>query len=60
MKTDTVFKRAYNDTLDLFSGLHRGETIPTEVQLGQKLGVSRTTIRKVLSALESRGVVVTG
>ena len=57
MKTDTVFKRAYNDALDLMSLLGGGEALPSENALSARLGVSRTTVRKVISTLHSRGVV---
>jgi DNA-binding GntR family transcriptional regulator len=56
MKTDTVFKRAFNDALDLIAGLPSGE-LPSESALSRQLGVSRTTVRKVLAALSARGVV---
>lgn len=57
MKTDAVFKRAFNDGLDLISGLRDGEALPSENELGARLTVSRTTVRKILSTLEARGVV---
>ncbi len=57
MKTDTVFKRAFNDTLDLVSGLGEGKHLPPENALSARLGVSRTTVRKVLSTLTERGVL---
>src|SRR5690349_3828635 len=57
MKTDTVFKRAFNDALDMISVLDVGEPLPSENTLGQRLRVSRTTVRKVLAELTSRGVV---
>lgn len=57
MKTDAVFKRAFNDSLDLISKLGDSEPIPSENHLSGRLGVSRTTVRKVLSTLEAQGVV---
>lgn len=57
MKTDTVFKRAYNDALDLVSRLSDGERLPSENALSAQLGVSRTTVRKVIAALQASGVV---
>ena len=53
MKTDTVFKRAFNDALDLLSELGDGEPLPSENALSAQLGVSRTTVRKVLATLAS-------
>lgn len=60
MKTDTVFKRAFNDALDLTAGLALGDPLPSETVLGQRLGVSRTTVRKVLAELAARGIVSDG
>jgi DNA-binding GntR family transcriptional regulator len=57
MKTDAVFKRAYNDAVDLVSKLGDGDPLPSENALSARLGVSRTTVRKVVSTLTARGVV---
>lgn len=57
MKSDTLFKRAYNDTLDLVAGLAEGERLPSENKLGAQLAVSRTTVRKILSTLAERGLI---
>ena len=57
MKTDAVFKRAFNDALDLISKLGDGEALPSENTLSARLGISRTTLRKILSTLGARGVV---
>lgn len=60
MKTDTVYKRAFNDALDLVSRLGENEALPSENLLAARLGVSRTTVRKVIAALEAGGVVSGG
>ena len=57
MKTDAVFKRAFNDALDLLSRLKKGDQLPSENILSSDLGVSRTTVRKVLASLATRGIV---
>jgi DNA-binding GntR family transcriptional regulator len=57
MKTDAVFKRAFNDALDLASRLAEGEHLPSENVLSARLGVSRTTVRKVIALLAARGIV---
>ncbi|MCO5162677.1 MAG: GntR family transcriptional regulator [Mesorhizobium sp.] len=57
MKTDTVFKRAFNDALDLVARLSEGESLPSENALSAQLSVSRTTVRKVIAALEAGGIV---
>jgi len=60
MKTDSVFKRAFNDALDLVDRLHDGDELPSENRLAAELEVSRTTVRKVLSMLASQGAVTPG
>ncbi len=57
MKTDTVYKRAFNQALELVSQLSHGDALPSENALSARLGVSRTTVRKVLSTLVEHGVV---
>ena len=57
MKSDAVFKRAFNDAVDVISNLHAGAALPSENELGGTLRVSRTTVRKILSTLEDRGIV---
>lgn len=57
MKTDTVFKRAFNDALDLVSSVAPGDPLPPENTLAADLGVSRTTVRKVIAALHAEGVL---
>lgn len=57
MKTDTVFKKAFNDALDFVSKFGEQELLPSENALSARLGVSRTTVRKVLSELSERGVI---
>jgi DNA-binding GntR family transcriptional regulator len=55
MKTDVVFKQAFNAMLDAMGGLERGSVLPSENELSRSLGVSRTTVRKVLAQLVERG-----
>jgi DNA-binding GntR family transcriptional regulator len=57
MKTDAVFKRAFNDAVELIAEHGDGEPLPSEYALRAKLGVSRTTVRKVISTLSARGIV---
>ena len=57
MKTDTVFKRAFNDAVDLMFKLGDGDPLPSENALRARLGVSRTTVRKIIATLVARGVV---
>ncbi len=57
MKTDTVFKRAFNDALDVISRIGRGGDLPSETELSLTLGASRTTVRKIISTLAERGIV---
>jgi DNA-binding GntR family transcriptional regulator len=57
MKKDAVFKRAFNAAVDLIAEFCDGEPLPSEHALRAKLGVSRTTVRKVISTLSARGIV---
>jgi DNA-binding GntR family transcriptional regulator len=56
MKTDTVYKRAYNQALQLLAKLGKGAAVPSENELSEALGVSRTTVRKVLDSFDRKGV----
>eukprot|EP01032_Pedospumella_encystans_P024207 gene24207-27385_t len=53
-KQNTVFKDAYNRTLKL---IEETDTLPSEPELGGLLGVSRTTVRTVLTRLGEAGLV---
>ena len=57
MKSDTVFKRAFNDALDLISKRLKGDQLPSENELAAQLKVSRTTVRKVIAELTERSIV---
>jgi len=58
VKTDTVFKRAFNGTLDLVAEVGEGRPMPSENTLSARLGVSRTTVRKIIAALDGQGVLI--
>ena len=57
MKSDTVFKQAFNDLLGILSALPADQALPSETDLSASLGVSRTTVRKALSLLDQRKLV---
>lgn len=57
MKSDTVFKRAFNELLAIVRAGAIGDVLPPETELGIRLGVSRTTVRKVLSTLYEKGFI---
>ncbi len=57
MKTEAVFKRAFNKAVDLIAEYGDSDPLPSENALRAKLGVSRTTVRKVISTLNERGIV---
>ena len=56
-RTDTRFRSAYNQTLDLLAPLAVDAALPSELKLAETLKVSRTVVRRVLQALAefSRG-----
>lgn len=60
MKTDTIYKKAFNDALDLLERMGPGTELPTENQLATEMEISRTTVRKVLEALKERGLISAG
>lgn len=53
-KRNTVFKKAFNAGL---TALAVGEELPSEAELGDRLGVSRTTVRSVLDHMAERGLI---
>lgn len=57
MKSDTLFKRAFNDAADVFAGFSDGQPLPSESELSARLRVSRTTVRKVIAVLAERGAI---
>ncbi|OQP87497.1 hypothetical protein BTR14_06105 [Rhizobium rhizosphaerae] len=57
MKTNVIYRRAYNHSLDHLAGQAPGTALPSEPALAALLGVSRTTVRAVLAALEAGGII---
>jgi DNA-binding GntR family transcriptional regulator len=57
MKTNTVYKRAYNRCLDLVADRVIGNDIGSENELSGELGVSRTTVRVILESLHKAGLI---
>lgn len=57
MKSRSVFKRAHNRCLDKLAGTEPGALLPAESKLALGLGVSRTTVRAVLSSFMSTGII---
>lgn len=58
MKSDTVYKRTFNQMLDQIQNCAIGTALPSETVLASDLGSSRTTIRKVLNDLCGIGLLV--
>ncbi len=57
MKSDTVFKKAFNELLDSLAQRPVGSRIDPETRLAESVGVSRTTIRKALRELSERRIL---
>nr|WP_321984314.1 GntR family transcriptional regulator [uncultured Lichenicoccus sp.] len=53
-KPNTLFKQAYNGSLDLIG---RTSGLPSEPELGAALHVSRTTVRAILQRLSEQGLL---
>ncbi len=58
MKSDTVYKKALNATLQLLRDGEFAAGLPSENKLRSQIGVSRTTVRKVVRELTERAIVV--
>jgi len=56
-RTDERFRTAYNAMLDVCSTLTRTDKLPSELNLADSLGVSRTIVRSALQRLDSKGIV---
>jgi len=57
VKTNTVFKRAHNKWLERLDAVAVGSEIGSEPAWAQALGVSRTTVRTIMAALEAKGIL---
>ncbi|TPI35083.1 GntR family transcriptional regulator [Mesorhizobium sp. B3-2-1] len=57
MKTDTVYKKAFNRVAHMMRDGQLAGQLPSENELRRRVGVSRTTIRKVLEELVHRAMV---
>jgi DNA-binding GntR family transcriptional regulator len=57
VKTNTVFKRAHNQWLSRLGAYAIGSDIGSEPYWAEALAVSRTTVRAVLAALASKGIL---
>ncbi|MET0258787.1 MAG: GntR family transcriptional regulator, partial [Methylobacterium sp.] len=53
-KPRTLFKEAFNRTLDLLAG---AQVLPSESELAGRLDVSRTTVRAVLNRMQEIGLI---
>jgi DNA-binding GntR family transcriptional regulator len=53
-RQNTVFKEAYNRCL---GDLSDRENLPSEPELGEKYGISRTTVRAILSRMRDSGLI---
>jgi len=57
MRTNAVYKKAFNQCLRLIEDVEIGGELGTENQLADQLGVSRTTIRLVIDGLTTGGII---
>jgi DNA-binding GntR family transcriptional regulator len=57
VKTNTVFKRAWNGLLAMLRARPIGSDLGSEIGLATALGVSRTTVRAILAAAAAAGLV---
>ncbi|MDP4022973.1 GntR family transcriptional regulator [Methylobacterium sp. NEAU 140] len=57
MRANTVYKRAYNQCLDILAGRPLGAWPVSEARLAGLLAVSRTTVRAILASLDEREIL---
>lgn len=57
MRTNDVYKRSYNRCLDLLAKRRPNDVLVGENALAAALDVSRTTVRSVLSGLQTHGII---
>jgi DNA-binding GntR family transcriptional regulator len=60
VKGDAVYKQAFNGALSIIRDARRGQRVPSENELSERLAVSRTTVRKALQELTERGLISAG
>jgi DNA-binding GntR family transcriptional regulator len=53
-RQNTLFKEVYNRCLGDLEG---ASTLPSEPELGARYGISRTTVRAILSRMRDRGII---
>jgi len=53
-RQNTLFKEAYNRCL---AELTTNDNLPSEPELGERLGISRTTVRAILSRMHESGLI---
>ncbi|MDC0737787.1 GntR family transcriptional regulator [Cognatishimia sp. SS12] len=56
-RDNSIYKDALNRSLGYVASLGLGGTLPSELELTQRLGISRTTVRAVLAHLHDIGVI---
>lgn len=56
-RDNSIYKDSLNRSLDFVAALGVENTLPSEVELTQKLGISRTTVRAVLTQLDESGII---
>lgn len=57
MKDNSVYKRGHNACLDLIGRMKVGDRLGSEPSLAERLQVSRTTVRSILSRLAGAGIL---
>jgi DNA-binding GntR family transcriptional regulator len=57
MRGESVYKLAFNATLEILAAEKIAAPLPTETALAQRLTASRTTVRKVIAELRERKLV---
>lgn len=56
-RNNSIYKETFNRGLDLIKDLGADATLPAEKELSEKWGISRTTVRAVLTQLNETGII---
>ncbi len=57
MRSESVYKLAFNAMLDILSAENIAAPLPTETAFARRLGASRTTVRKAIAEMRDRKLI---
>jgi DNA-binding GntR family transcriptional regulator len=57
LNSGTLYKKAFNQALDVMSSVRIGGTVPSETELSSHIVVDASTVREIFRDLEGRGII---